>query len=1180
MKKFYHLSLMMVLLLISTFATAQCAFTVQMYDSFGDGWNGNTLNVSVNGGAPTPFTIASATGTQETGVFMAAEGATITMTWTDGLYTGETEFGIFDPQGNLIFMSLNPNPTNAAGTTTNINGINNVGATAQNSFTVPTGACAAPLTPCAAGTGTGIGGYAFSLTDSFGDGWDNAYAVVNNGGYSSLMTIFNVDGSPVPNVTNYNFTVPLGSTLSATYTAGSYEGEHEYSFSGPSGASASGGAGAANITAGAQDLNGAAAGTDITAPASCPLPGCALAGCPADQAFSLGSGECTAPDVPFTLTLSGDDCVVEATPIPGFAGPYAPAAASSQQQMTCGTSAATATTVTLETTDIVSGGNTCTFFATQISWTVAQTGTITFDWNYNTLDIDGPTFDPFGYAINFPTPYTLANLLGNVVQLSSDSGADAQTGSATINVTAGQTFTLVSYTTDGTGGQSTTVVSNFAFTPLPASPSATLSVNGAVSPLTVTGGTTITGVVTAPPIGVTDVVITVTAGDGSIISCDFSITVDGVTAAEATDALVCNDHVNVSLAADCTHTLGAGDVLEGGPFFCFDDYIVGVDRFGGGIFGSPNLTGSDIGHTYQYQVIDPTTGNRCWGTILVEDKIAPVIDCSNGCTATTSTIQGNSATSALTCSSLGNSCLAFDGFTPTTGSHAYAITPFTVTTAGNYTFDMVSTDISDGLAMIYNSSGFDCASPCTNLVGGDDDGPSGVGVNPQIANIALAVGDYFLVTTSWGTTGSGAFTWNVTGPADLTLNNAPCEITCQEVPAVLAAATGTGAALLPLGITYPEIVSGVCGTPTWSVSAVNNTTNCGGSITLTYVLTEPSGMTATCTKLINVVPLTLADVDFPADTVHIGCGGGTTPTQVDAHNNPSTVTVGEGFPEVNGQNITTGGICNLFATKVDVPVDEVCGANSHANKIIRRWTVVDWCTGQSQDFLQLLSLKDEVAPAVTQGTVTMQPDYFRCGQRVTICRPNVTDECTINPSLLATSYSITTSLNECVNASTIASQYPSLSATLSGNFNSTINIGTPTSDRYYNAATRCWTLSLPAGDHSITYTAIDPCNNEGSVTVALPIADAVDPNPVSPEFLQTTLNPWDCQSDVYAASFNQGSWDNCGIIRYEVRRQRRNATTGAPSFNSAGQPIMENWASASATAPAANREYVHVDGLD
>ena len=160
---------MMVLLLISTFATAQCAFTVQMYDSFGDGWNGNTLNVSVNGGAPTPFTIASATGTQETGVFMAAEGATITMTWTDGLYTGETEFGIFDPQGNLIFMSLNPNPTNAAGTTTNINGINNVGATAQNSFTVPTGACAAPLTPCAAGTGTGIGGYAFSLTDSFGD---------------------------------------------------------------------------------------------------------------------------------------------------------------------------------------------------------------------------------------------------------------------------------------------------------------------------------------------------------------------------------------------------------------------------------------------------------------------------------------------------------------------------------------------------------------------------------------------------------------------------------------------------------------------------------------------------------------------------------------------------------------------------------------------------------------------------------------------------------------------------------------------------------------------------------------------------------------------------------------------------------------------------------------------------
>jgi hypothetical protein len=35
----------------------------------------------------------------------------------------------------------------------------------------------------------------------------------------------------------------------------------------------------------------------------------------------------------------------------------------------------------------------------------------------------------------------------------------------------------------------------------------------------------------------------------------------------------------------------------------------------------------DVGKTYQVRVTDPATGNKCWGNITIEDKLAPVLDC-------------------------------------------------------------------------------------------------------------------------------------------------------------------------------------------------------------------------------------------------------------------------------------------------------------------------------------------------------------------------------------------------------------------------------------------------------------------------------------------------------------------------------------------------------------------------
>ena len=168
---------------------AQGTFTVSMYDSFGDGWNGNELRVSINAGPASVFTFAN--GSFGTGTFMANTGDVITMQWTDGAFTGECEFGISDPLGNVVFASTNPNPANTAGISNNVNGLGGT----NNTFTVS----AISMTPPCPGTNP-TSRYVINMSDSFGDGWDNAFATVNVGGTNFYYTIFNGDdGNPNTN---------------------------------------------------------------------------------------------------------------------------------------------------------------------------------------------------------------------------------------------------------------------------------------------------------------------------------------------------------------------------------------------------------------------------------------------------------------------------------------------------------------------------------------------------------------------------------------------------------------------------------------------------------------------------------------------------------------------------------------------------------------------------------------------------------------------------------------------------------------------------------------------------------------------------------------------------------------------------------------------------------------------
>ena len=107
MKKNYFLTL--IFLLTSFFSvSAQCDHTFVMNDSYGDGWNGSTVDLSVDGEVIAAAITAADAGqvnqeTTENYVFSAVEGAEITLTnWTTGSYTSEVAWSIVDGAGLVL----------------------------------------------------------------------------------------------------------------------------------------------------------------------------------------------------------------------------------------------------------------------------------------------------------------------------------------------------------------------------------------------------------------------------------------------------------------------------------------------------------------------------------------------------------------------------------------------------------------------------------------------------------------------------------------------------------------------------------------------------------------------------------------------------------------------------------------------------------------------------------------------------------------------------------------------------------------------------------------------------------------------------------------------------------------------------------------------------------------------
>ncbi len=109
-----------------------------------------------------------------------------------------------------------------------------------------------------------------------------------------------------------------------------------------------------------------------------------------------------------------------------------------------------------------------------------------------------------------------------------------------------------------------------------------------------------------------------------------------------TTSLACNAQINVSLSQSCEATIMVSDLLRGVTDPC-DPMLAMIDSIvvkSGGAFvagsGGPGALGVVIpnadlmlGQPLTVEVIDVDSDNLCWGTVVFEDKSAPVVTCND-----------------------------------------------------------------------------------------------------------------------------------------------------------------------------------------------------------------------------------------------------------------------------------------------------------------------------------------------------------------------------------------------------------------------------------------------------------------------------------------------------------------------------------------------------------------------
>ncbi|MBK7699639.1 MAG: hypothetical protein IPJ39_13340 [Saprospiraceae bacterium] len=373
------------------------------------------------------------------------------------------------------------------------------------------------------------------------------------------------------------------------------------------------------------------------------------------------------------------------------------------------------------------------------------------------------------------------------------------------------------------------------------------------------------------------------------------------------NSLTCNDHVNISVDINCEVTLSPDMFLEGNSYSCYADYQINIWPFNSQANALNNITQNTAMYlpcgNHTYEIVGPS-GNRCWGTFTIEDKIAPVVSCNCVDMPVTTPITSFAGSLDLTDPSFarpnGTTVCANTG----AGPDFYDVYPFTVSTTGLYTFNAAGSN-GDTYAILYTAP-FDPLNPCTNFIVANDD--TAGGLDPLITVSLTAGVQYVYVFTTFGTkiaTGTYKVTITGAGQVQTVTNpaNAPeCQFACYELPVVQGETVGMlydipGQNANKSKLSAPPAVRDACGPVSMTFEDRVTGTNCGATkLRRDWKFTDAKGNTTLCSQTFTFNQITVFDLVPPVREVHLTCGLDATPAaiagylDVDSRTQPASAT--------------------------------------------------------------------------------------------------------------------------------------------------------------------------------------------------------------------------------------------------------------------------------------------------
>ncbi len=277
----------------------------------------------------------------------------------------------------------------------------------------------------------------------------------------------------------------------------------------------------------------------------------------------------------------------------------------------------------------------------------------------------------------------------------------------------------------------------------------------------------------------------------------------------------------------------------------------------------------------------------------------------------------------------------------------------------------------------------------------------------------------------------------------------------------------------------------------------------------TYVAVDASGnVSDPCTQSLHVQRVDIEDIESPDNfTVEEG----------------SALSCSEDFPKTNQGHPTPDrtGYPKLDTLEIKGQLNNICGINSTYSDeiltssgcktvIVRRWNIAEWrCNGTTvvRTEYQNIEVVDKEGPVMecpSDITVTTSPNS-NCQAGVFIPVPQADDDCN--------------------DVKRIDITYP-------GGFQNDWQGG----NLYFNA-----------GTHTVEFTAYDDCYNSTTCSMTVQVMDHTPPTPICKENTVVSLTS-DGTARVFAESFDNGSYDECGEVTFDVRRMNEGCDMLTPQF--------------------------------